>query len=152
MEQRNVKVKKRAGKVVHGAVSLHASEKALEIRQRLGPDIDYPAVLAMLDDRKSTRYPTQIQFVREGIEPGMFAMTQAISDNPDDGYVISIHSDFEDRHDDLPALILYQLVLVNYGDLATANDAEVFGATILDMDREAYYQKIVTLSDSLWAE
>jgi len=152
MEETKPKVKKRAGKVIHSAVSIHASEKAREIRSRLGENIDYQAVVDMLEDRKSTRYPTQLRFVTEGIEPGMFAMTEAISDNPDDGYVISMHSVFEDQHDVLPALILYQLVLVNYGDLATANDAEIFGSTILDMDRDDYYDQIVSLTDSIWDE
>ena len=144
--------KKRAGKVIHGAVSLHASEKAKEIRARYGPHIDYPVLLAILEDRKSVRYPVQIRFVSEGIKPGMFARTDPISDDPEEGYVISLHSAFEERHDILPALILYQLVLINYDDLATANDAEIFGSTVLGMDRDAYYEQIVALTDSLWAQ
>lgn len=151
MVQKAKKVKKRAGKMIHSSVSMHASEKAKEIHSRYGPDIDYPAVLRMLDDRKSIRYPVEIRFVSEGIKPGMFAQTDPVSDNPDDGYVISLHSHFEDRPDILPALILYQLVLVNYGDLATPNDAELFGSGVLGMDRDAYYEQIVTLTDSLWA-
>lgn len=143
-------VKKRAGKVVHSAVSLHASEKAKDIRSRYGSDINYKTILDILDDRKSTRYPVQLRFSTDSIEPGMFALTEAISDNPDDGYTISLHSALEGRHDILPALILYQLVLVNYGDLATANDAELFGSTVLNMDRQDYYEQIVTLTDSLW--
>ncbi|MEW8027154.1 MAG: hypothetical protein AB2792_07195 [Candidatus Thiodiazotropha sp.] len=150
MAEERPKVKKRAGKVVHSAVSLHALEKAKEIRTRYGDEIDYQAVLCMLEDRKSVRYPVQVKFVSEGIEPGMFARTEPVSDNPADGYSILLHSYFENRHDDIPALILYQLVLVNYGDLATANDAEIFGATVLGMDRDAYYERIVSLVDEVW--
>ena len=151
MVQKKKKIQKRAGKIIHSSVSLHASEKAKEIRSRYGPEIDYPAVLRMLDDRKSIRYPVTIRFVSEGIEPGMFARTDPVSENPDDGYVISLHSRFEDRPDVLPALVLYQAVLVNYGDLATANDAELFGSGILGMDRDAYYEQIAALTDALWA-
>ncbi|MEW8508506.1 MAG: hypothetical protein AB2598_17565 [Candidatus Thiodiazotropha sp.] len=150
MADQTPKVKKRAGKVIHGAVSQHALEKAKEIRHRYGTDIDYQVVLNMLDDRKSVRYPVQVRFATTGIEPGMFANTQPVSDNPEDGYTISLHSYFEHRHHDLPALILYQLVLVNYGDLATANDAEIFGATVLGMDRDAYYEHITSLVDAAW--
>ncbi|MCG7949380.1 MAG: hypothetical protein N0C84_23865 [Candidatus Thiodiazotropha taylori] len=145
------KVKKRAGKVVHSAVSLHAREKAEDIRNRYAPVIDYQTVLQMLEDRKSVRYPVTLRFVSEGIEPGMFARTEPISENPDDGYTILIHNHFENRHDDLPKLILYQLVLVNYGDLATANDAEIFGATILGLDRDTYYQQVADLVDDAWS-
>ena len=145
-------MKKRAGKVIHSAVSNHAIEKAKEIRARYGPVIDYPAMLRIIDDRKSIRYPLKIQFVSDGIEPGLFGKTEAVSETPEDGYIISLHQHFEDQPEVLPALILYQSVLVNYGDLATADDAELFGSAVLDMDREDYYARIVALTDALWAD
>jgi hypothetical protein len=152
MEQKTKKVKKRAGKVIHSAVSSHAMEKAKEIRARYGPVIDYPVVLRILDDRRCIRYPVEIQFVVDGIEPGLFARTEPVSEDPADGYVISLHRHFEDRHDLLPALILYQSVLVNYGDLATATDAELFGSGVLGLDRDTYYAQIVALTDALWSD
>ncbi|ODB89137.1 hypothetical protein A3193_10155 [Candidatus Thiodiazotropha endoloripes] len=152
MTDHKPKVKKRAGKVVHSAVSLHAREKAEEIRGRYDRVIDYQTVLEMLEDRKSVRYPVELRFVSEGIDPGMFARTEPVSENPEDGYTIMLHSYFENRHDDLPMLILYQLVLVNYGDLATANDAEIFGATILGLDRDTYYQQVAALVDDVWSD
>jgi len=152
MAENKKKVRKRAGKKIHSAVSLHAHERARELRERYGPVIDYQTVLAMLEDRKSSRFPVTLHFTTDGIEPGMFARTEAVSENPEEGYVIHIHSHFEQRPDLLPSLILYQLVLVNYGDLATANDAELFGSTILGMEREAYYAHITTITDELWAQ
>lgn len=146
------RVKKRAGKKIHSAVTLHAHEKAQEIRRRYGPNIDYATVLAILDDRKSTRFPVTLRFATEGIEPGMFAKTDPVSAVPDEGYIISVHSHFERRVELLPALILYQLVVVNYGDLATANDAELFGSTILGIDRDDYYAQIVAVVDAIWAD
>ncbi len=133
-------------------ISNHASEKARDIRSRYGPNITYPILLAILKDRRSVRYPVEIRFVSEGIQPGMFARTDLISDDPEEGYVISLHSTFEGREDILPSLILYQLVLVNYNDLATANDAEIFASTVLGIKRDAYYEQIVSITDTLWAE
>lgn len=150
MEHKIKKVKKRAGKVIHSAITKHAIEKANEIRTRYGPVIDYPSILHILDDRRCIRYPTKIQFVNDGIEEGLFAKTEPLSDNPDDGYIISLHHIFEDQVDILPALILYQSVLVNYGDLATAIDAEFFGSTVLGIERDSYYNQIVSLTDYLW--
>ncbi len=152
MEQKKKRVKKRAGKVVHSMVAQHAMDKAKEIRARYGPDIDYSVVLQILDDRRCIRYPLEVRFVSKGIEPGMFGKTEAVSEDASEGYVVSLHKSFEDRPDVLPALILYQSVLVNYGDLATADDAELFGSTVLGMDREAYYEQIVALTDSLWPD
>lgn len=150
MEQKKKKVKKRAGKVIHSMVAQHATDKAKEIRARYGPDINYAVVLQILDDRRCIRYPLKVQFVTEGIEPGLFGKTEPVSEDASEGYVVSLHQSFENRPDVLPALILYQSVLANYGDLATADDAEIFGATVLGMDREAYYEQIVTLTDRLW--
>lgn len=150
MEQAPKKPRKRAGKVIHSAVSKHAIEKAAEIRARYGPVIDYPTVLRILEDRRCIRYPVEIRFVSDGIEPGLFAKTEAASEDPADGYVISLHRRLEDRPEVLPALILYQSVLVNYGDLATAADAELFGSGILGLERDTYYAQIVDLTDTLW--
>lgn len=152
MEQTPKKPKKRAGKVIHGAVTQHAIEKAADIRARYGPVIDYPTVLRILEDRRCIRYPVEIRFVTDGIEPGLFAKTEAASQDPADGYVISLHRHFADRPEVLPALILYQSVLVNYGDIATAADAELFGSGILGLDRDAYYAQIADLTDSLWRD
>jgi hypothetical protein len=150
MEQPPKKPKKRAGKVIHSAVSNHVIEKAADIRARYGPVIDFATVLRILEDRRSIRYPVEIRFTSEGIEPGLFAKTEANSDDPADGYIISLHPYFEDRPEALPALILYQSVLINYGDIATAADAELFGSGILGLDRDAYYSQIADLTDALW--
>lgn len=150
MERKRKKVKKRAGKVIHNTISQHAMHKAEEIRARYGPIIDYPVILQLLEDRRSVRYPVKIQFVSDGIEPGLFGKTEPVSEDPADGYVISLHRYYEDQPKVLPALILYQLVLVNYGDLATANDAELFGSGVLGMDRDTYYEQIAALTDALW--
>jgi len=149
MERPKKKVKKRAGKRIHGAVTVHAEEKAVEIRDKYGPDIDYPVLLQILGDRKSIRNPVEIRFSSTAIEPGLFAVTESFSENPADGYSITLHESFRNRPEVLPALILYQAVIINYGDLATAIDAEVFGAGVLGMERDAYYDLIVDLTDSI---
>jgi len=152
VQQKTKKLKKRAGKVIHSAVSQHAIEKANEIRARYGPVIDYPTVLRILEDRRCIRYPVTIDFNADAIEPGLFARTEPVSENPDDGYVISLHPHFEGQPDALLALILYQSVLINYGDLATATDAELFGSGVLGLDRDTYYAQIAALTDELWSD
>ena len=150
MDRAKKKVKKRAGKRIHGAVTVHAEEKAKEIWEKYGPEIDYPVLLRILEDRKSIRNPVTIRFSSAAIEPGLFAFTEPVSENPADGYSITLHESFRERQEVLPALILYQAVIVNYGDLATAIDAEVFGAGVLGMERDDYYALIVELTDSVW--
>ena len=150
-ENNTRKVKKRAGKVIHSAVSEHAAEKAKQIRAKYGPTINYQVLLGILEDRKSIRHPVKIAFTSKGIEPGMFAKTEPVSEDPTEGYTVFLHEQFRDREEVLPALILYQTVIANYGDLATAIDAEIFGAGVLGMDRDEYYELICESADSIWS-
>ncbi len=143
------KVWKRTPKRLQTAISGHAAEKAHEIRARYGPTIDNAVLARILDDRKSIRYPVRIEFGSEGIEPGLFAITESISDDPEEGYVITLHEHFRNQPEAIPALVLYQSVIVNYGDLAGAADGEIFGAGVLGMERDDYYALICRLADSI---
>jgi hypothetical protein len=49
----------------------------------------------------------------------------------------------------VPTLVLYQLVLVNYGEFASSNDAEAFGAAALGLNQEAYYERLCDLADQI---
>ena len=51
--------------------------------------------------------------------------------------------------DSVPYLVLYQLVLVNYGEFSSADDAETFGAAALGMSKDAYYHRLCELVDLL---
>ncbi len=46
-------------------------------------------------------------------------------------------------------LALYQLVVVNCGEFASSDDAEVFGAAALGITREEYYQGLCEMADLL---
>ncbi len=50
---------------------------------------------------------------------------------------------------DLPYLVLYQLVLVNYGAFASPDDAETFGAAALGLSNDDYYHTICELAEQL---
>ena len=56
---------------------------------------------------------------------------------------------FMTQLENVPQLVLYQLVLVNYGEFASPEDAETFGAAALGLDREEYYERLCELADQL---
>jgi hypothetical protein len=60
-----------------------------------------------------------------------------------------VHPLFMMQLDQVPLLVLYQLVLVNYGTFAAAVDAETFGAAALRLGREEYYRTLCGLTDEL---
>ena len=46
-------------------------------------------------------------------------------------------------------LVFYQLVVVNYGEFASADDAEAFGANALGLSREDYYAALCEMADRI---
>lgn len=131
------------------ALREHLIEKATAARLHYGFYIDTEAILKMLDDRRIVRFPTGIRFDAEPLQPGEFAIAQPLGNKPADGYCIFIHPFFEDQKEIWPLLIAYHLVVINYGEMATSDDAEIFGATLLGLDVEAYYQALCELADSI---
>lgn len=129
----------------------HAAEKGAEIQEKYGPHIGWNELLRILDDRGCARYPCEVVFDSNPLNPGEFAHPVAKGDSPDEGFRIVVHPYFSMRLQEVPYLVLYQLVLVNYGEFASADDAEVFGANALGMDREMYYRTVCGLADELEA-
>ena len=127
----------------------HIITKTHEARQAYGPQFDYPTILELLKDSRFVRYPVRLEFGHEALQPGEFAYMQQVAEHPKDGFVLSIHPFFQDRKDTLPLLIAYHLVLVNYGDIASHEEAELFGANLLGMDVEEYYRQLCQWADRI---
>lgn len=130
------------------ALTGHAAHCAASARARYGT-VDYPALLRILEDRTVVRYPTELAFDATELLPGEFAHAVPSGNHPAEGYRLCVHPHFENRPQDLPLLIAYHLVRINYGQVATPLDAEVFASSLLGMDQEDYYQRICALADEL---
>ncbi|MFQ5501302.1 MAG: hypothetical protein ACE5EQ_03255 [Phycisphaerae bacterium] len=127
----------------------HVCDKAAAAYAKYGPSIDWDTFQRMLDDPLVVRYPTTIVFDSQPLEPGEFAFVQPRGGQPAEGFQLFIHPHFRDRSDALPLLIAYHLVRVNYGEIATHEEAELFGATLLGLEVDAYYQSVCRLADEL---
>ena len=128
----------------------HVVETAQRARQRYGGRIDDAAMRRMLSDERVVRYPVELRFDAQPLEPGEFAYVEPIGTHPAQGFVLYVHPRFRDRPDLLPLLIAYHLVRVNYGNVATYEEAELFGSTLLGLDRDAYYERLCDAADEIW--
>lgn len=135
-----------------GRVALrdHAVEKASAARRRYGGCVDSEAIVRMLDDRDVVRWPTRLRFDLSGLEQGEFAHAQPVGDHPRDGFVLFVHPAFEHTPEAWPPLIAYHIVRINYGDIASHEEAELFGATLLGIDVDEYYERLCNLADGAW--
>ena len=131
------------------ALKGHAVDKALLARSRYGPSFDETSMTRLLADPEVVRFPTLLQFDASSLMPGEFAWARALGERPSDGFALIIHPHFEGRWDVLPLLIGYHIVSINYLDVATQDEAELFGAALLGMEVLDYYDQLCALADSI---
>ena len=127
---------------------LAAAEGAV-ICQKYGPQLGWDQLLQLLNDRALVRYPCEIRFEAEPLLPGEFAHPVAKGTDPQAGVTIYVHPFYANQLRHVPLLVLYQLALINYGESATAEDAETFGSLALGLSREDYYEALCRLSGQL---
>ncbi|MCP3978874.1 MAG: hypothetical protein GY716_06025 [bacterium] len=130
------------------ALRSHVEDRALEARRQYG-EIDWAAMQRMLGDSTVVRFPTEIRFDAGPLESGEFAYPQQLGDRPEQGFHLIVHPAFAERHDVLPLLVAYQLVRINYGEIVTHEEAELFGAKLLGLDPDDYYRTLCELVDGI---
>ncbi|HVS52855.1 MAG TPA: hypothetical protein VHD62_10925 [Opitutaceae bacterium] len=133
------------------SLTAHVETKGIEVFLKYGPQLDAPALARLLADRAYVRYPVEIVFDATPLLAGEFASPVQKGESPEDGFTMAVHPIFAAQPEVVPALVLYQLVAVNYGEFASADDAETFGAAALGLTRDEYYALICVAADQLGA-
>ncbi len=131
------------------ALTDHVIEKATEVQDKYGLAIDFEILTKIFSDPTVLRFPTTIVFDSSKVEAGLFATTEPYQEDGVNKVRLYIHEYFADKPESLSLLALYHVVAINYGDFASAEDAEIFASTVLCMDRELYYQKLCKLVDQI---
>jgi hypothetical protein len=127
----------------------HAAEKGAEVHAKYGPHIGWNELLRLIEDRSCVRYPCVIEFDEAQLQPGEFAHPVPNGARPEAGFTMYVHPFFMTQLDQVPLLVLYQLVLINYGGSASSDDAEIFGATALGLSQDQYYSALCDLADQV---
>jgi hypothetical protein len=123
--------------------------KAAEIRQKYGPDIGWDELQRLLQDRNCAPFPCEIRFDAGPLLPGEFGHPVPKGPSREEGFIIYLHPFYATQLASVPYLVLHQLVLINYGDSATADDAETFGSLVLGVSKEDYYHVLCELSGQI---
>lgn len=131
------------------SLNAHVASKGAEIFEKFGPRIGWKELVRILGDRCCVRYPCEVVFDAAPLGPGEFAHPVPKNEHPEAGFTMFVHPCFMTQLDQVPLLVLYQLVLVNYGEFASPDDAETFGACALGLEKEQYYQRVCALADQL---
>lgn len=131
------------------SLTAHVEAKGAEVFAKYGPQLGWAELQRLLEDRTCVRYPCTIVFDAAGLQPGEFAFPEARGATPEEGFTLYVHPVYMTQLAMVPYLVLYQLVVVNYGEFAAADDAEAFAAAALGIDRELYYETLCRLADQL---
>ncbi len=144
------------------SMNLHLCQKAQEIIDKYGAVNSLSVLSEIIEDRKFVRYPVSIIFDSTKVDTGLFITTEVnLSEQEhksedseyvkqvDRSYDFYVHEYFQEQPDKLLPLILYHLPTVNYGDIATYEDSEVFASALLQMPQDDYYQLVCELADSI---
>jgi hypothetical protein len=131
------------------ALQGHIVDKAELARQRYGPLVDAQALRRILLDRDIVRHPTELVFDGATLRKGEFAHAQMVEGSSPRSFQLLLHEYFRDREADWPLLAAYHIPSINYLDLVTNEEAELFGATLLGLEVEAYYARVCALADEL---
>lgn len=127
-------------------MAAHVATKGQEIHEKYGPRIGWEQLQQLLADRTCTRYPCDLVFDAAPLLAGEFAYPLPKGDQPEEGFRMCVHPVYATQPERLAYLVLYQLVVVNYGAFASSDDAETFGAAALGLEREEYYHALCELA------
>jgi hypothetical protein len=133
----------------HQSLNAHVATKGDELRDKFGSEIGWTELQRILEDRSLVRYPCEIVFDAAPLQEGEFAHPVANGEQPEAGFKICVHPFFATQPARVPYLVLYQLVMVNYGDFASPDDAETFGSRALGLSKDEYYQKLCEAADEI---
>ena len=129
----------------------HVAAKGTELRAKYGPYIGWADLPRLLLDREFVRYPCEIVFDVAELREGEFACPVPKGERPEAGFKMCVHPYFATQLEQVPAIVLYHLVAVNYGDFASASDAETFGSAALGIPVDTYYQILCEIADEISA-
>lgn len=131
------------------SLNAHVATKGADIFEKYGPEIGWKKLLQILQDRTVVRYRCEVVFDAAPLQPGELAFPAPKGAYPEEGFGIHVHPSFMMQLEYVPHIVLYQLVLVNYGEFASPDDAETFGAAALGLGKEEYYQTLCRLADEV---
>jgi len=116
--------------VAEKAVNKHGRPESLEILSRL------------LEDNEIVRFPSTLIFDDAELKKGEAVKLDKIVDGVDERYQIIIHPAFLERDKDIIALVLYQIVKINYGKIAKERESLLFASSLLGIKDDIYQAQI----------
>jgi hypothetical protein len=122
---------------------------AKHVESSHGLPLNADSLKTFLEDRSCVFHSVKVLFDAKPLKEDEYGYMHQVDRDPTKGFVLFLHPDFRDRPELHPALITYQLAVVNFGQNVDPEVAEYLGAKLVGMEVEVYYQHLCELTDSL---
>lgn len=108
---------------------------------------------SLLTDPECLRYPTRLVFEFGEMAMHQFAQPDLDHRNPaQDGRVLYVRPILRQYPDLVVLAVAYMIPVINYGSVVSDEHCLLYGATLLGMMAEEFYQKICHVADVVGAE
>ena len=130
----------------------HLHAQALVAHHRYAPFT--PARLpALLGDSRHLRHPTRLVFEFGDMAPHQFAQPDFDLRNPEqDGRVLYLRPCLRQHPERILQAIAYMIPVINYGEIVGDEHCLLYGATLLGLLEQEFYQQVCDLADFVGAE
>ncbi len=126
----------------------HLVAQAMVAHSRYGP-LSGESLEAFLRDPECLRYPTRLVFEFGEMAFHQFAQPAVDWERSEgaavDGRILYVRPLLRERPDLLPLAVAYMIPVINYGEVAADGHCLAYGATLLGLLEEEYYQKLCDL-------
>lgn len=125
----------------------HARLRAEEARARLGGPLWAGNLERFLGDTGCLRWKTRIVFDDAPLEAHQFA--HPVVSGPPEARECTLHVRpvFANVPESLPYFVAYFAAVINYGIAAGPELCEAYGATLMGLSREAFYEAVCRWAD-----
>jgi hypothetical protein len=130
----------------------HIAAQAVVAHHKHAP-LTFARLEALLSDAECLRYPVRLVFEFGEMAAHQFADPGVDLRNPEqNGRVLCLRPLLRDRPDLAVLAVAYMIPVLNYGDIVTDDQCIRYGATLLGMMEEEFYEAVGRVADFVGAE
>ncbi len=130
----------------------HLLAQAMIAHQKHGP-LTVQKLEGLLHDPECLRHPVRLVFEFGEMALHQFAQPDIDWRNTDqDGRVLYLRPILREHPEFLLLAVAYMIPTINYGDVISDDHCVLYGATLLGMREDEFYQRICRLADFVGAE
>lgn len=131
------------------ALTRHARGAAVRSVVKLGGPLSCENVGRFLSDRDCLKYDTEVVYDASELEPHQFAQPVIEGGPARRTCFLYVHPRFAGQPEHLPLIVAYMAGAINYGGAASPELCEEYGAALLGMTRDEFYERVCYMADLL---